>query len=85
MKKAGWLDAGAAAVVAAVYLFVVTLLAAVVGRGPSDGLLVLVLTLTAVLVYLAHRVPANLLSVRPGPARIGPWGLAIDGSVFFGA
>lgn len=85
VKRARWLDAGATVVVAAVYLFVVTLFALIVGHGPSPELLLLFLGIVAVLVYLAYRVPPDLLAVRPGPSRIGPWGLAGDGAVLFSA
>ena len=85
VKSARWFDAGAVPVVGAVYVFVVTVFALVVGHGPSHELLLLFLGILAALVYLAYRVPADLLSARPGPTRIGPWGLALDGAVFFSA
>ena len=82
-KNARWMDAGATTLVAGVYGFVVALFALLVGFGPTPALLALFLAILAVLVYLAYRVPADLLSVRPGPRRIGPWGLALDGALFF--
>ncbi len=85
VKRVRWLDASALVVVAASYVFVVTLFAVVTGYGPSHGLLLLFLAILAVLVLLAYWMPADLLTVRPGPARIGPWGLALDGAVFFSA
>ena len=85
VKNERWLDAGALGVVAAVYVFVVALFSVVVGHGPSEGLLVFFLAILAALVILAYLVPADLLSARPGPSRIGSWGLAIDGAVFFSA
>lgn len=85
VKNVRWLDRGASVVVAAVYVFVVALFSVVVGHGPSEALLLLFLGVLAVLVYLAYRLPADLLSVRPGPARLSPWGLALDGAVFFSA
>ncbi len=83
VKAVRWLDGGAAALVASVYGLVVALFAVVTGYGPSPVLSVLFLGILGLLVYLAYRVPEDLLSVRSGPRRIGPWGLALDGAVFF--
>jgi hypothetical protein len=85
VKNARWLDRGAVAIVAAVYVFVVAIFSVVVGHGPSEPLLALFLGIEAVLVYLAYRAPRDLLSVRPGASRIGPWALALDGAVYFSA
>ncbi|MGI0156282.1 MAG: hypothetical protein ACREDE_09175, partial [Thermoplasmata archaeon] len=83
VKKARWMDRGAVTLVAAVYLFVVAVFSVVVGHGPSPALVALFLAILLVLVLVAVRLPARVLSVRPGPSRIGGWGLAIDGTVFF--
>jgi hypothetical protein len=83
VKNARWMDAGASTLVAGVYVFVVALFATVVGYGPSPSLLAFFLGILAVLVYLAYRAPADLLAVRPGRSRVGPWGLALDGALFF--
>jgi hypothetical protein len=85
VKRARWLDRGAVAAVAIAYVLVVTLFAFSTGYGPSPALLVLFLGILAVLVVLALWVPTELLSVGPGPSRIGRWGLALDGAVFFAA
>jgi hypothetical protein len=83
VKAVRWLDRGAIALVALVYLSVVGLFSVVVGHGPSPALLALFLGILAVLLYLAYRVPFDLLSVRPGPSRIGAFALAVDGAAFF--
>jgi hypothetical protein len=83
VRSARWLDAGAVALVAGVYGFVVVLFALVVGHGPSPALLLLFLGVIAALVGLAYLVPRDLLSVRAGPRRIRPGLLALDGAVFF--
>ena len=83
VKNERWLDRGAVALVAGVYGFVVALFSVVVGYGPSPALLVLFLAVEALLLYLAYRVPADLLRLRDGPRRIGPYALAVDGAVFF--
>jgi len=83
VKAVRWLDRGAVALVATIYVAVVALFALVVGYGPSPALLALFLALIAALIALAILVPADLLRVRPGPSRIGSWGLALDGALFF--
>jgi hypothetical protein len=84
-KNARWLDRGATTLVAGVYVVVVAIFSVVVGHGPSVALLVLFLGILAVLVYLAYQAPPDFLAVRPGLSRIGAWGLALDGAVFFSA
>jgi len=83
VKGTRWLDPGAVALVAGVYLFVVALFSVVVGHGPTPPLLALFLAIVAALVVLAYGAPRDLLSVRPGPRRIRPGLLALDGAVFF--
>jgi hypothetical protein len=82
-KSVRWFDRGAIVSIAAVYVFVVALFAIVVGHGPTPELLALFLGLEALLIALALAVPADLLRVRPGPRRTGPWGLALAGSLYF--
>jgi len=84
-KGVRWLDRGAVALVAFVYLFVVVLFSVVVGYGPTPAALAFFLAVVAALLVLAYRVPADLLSVRPGPRRIGKWGLALAGTLEFDA
>ncbi|MGI0071637.1 MAG: hypothetical protein ACRECT_06180 [Thermoplasmata archaeon] len=84
-REARWLDRGSTTLVAVVYVFVVALFATVVGHGPSVPLLALFLAIEAVLVYVAFRVPPDLLAVRPGPPRVGRWGLGGAGALFFTA
>jgi hypothetical protein len=83
VKAARWLDRGAVALVAGVYLFDVSLFAFVVGHGPSPAILGLFLGLVAVLIALAFWAPADLLRARPGVRRVGLWGLAFAGTLLF--
>jgi hypothetical protein len=83
VKDDRWFDRGAVALLAVVYLFVVALFSVVVGYGPSPLLLALFLGVEAALIGLAIRVPSDLLRARPGPRRIGRWGLALAGTLFF--
>jgi hypothetical protein len=75
-REVRWLDRGAVAITAAVYLFIVVLFSVVVGHGPSPGAFALFLLIGLVLIGLAWWVPRELLRPRDGPARIGAWGLA---------
>ncbi len=83
VKSSRWLDRSAVAIVAAVYVGVVALFAFVVGHGPTAALLALFLAIEAALIALALAVPADALTVRPGPRRVGGLGLAIGGAIFF--
>jgi hypothetical protein len=85
VKNERWLDRGAVALLAGIYLFVVALFSVVVGHGPTPPILALFLAVEAVLIYLAWRVPADLLRVRAGASRLGPWGLVLAGTLFFDA
>jgi hypothetical protein len=78
-----WMDRGSTLLVAGVYVFVVALFSVVVGHGPSPALLALFLVILAVLVFAAYRVPRDFLTVGAGRARLGPWGIALAGSLFF--
>jgi hypothetical protein len=84
-KDVRWLDRGSIVLVALVYFFEVGVFARLVGHGPSLPALAFFLGVVAVLLYLAVRVPRDLLSVRPGPRRIGRWGLALAGTLEFDA
>ena len=83
VKEVRWLDRGSIALVAAIYLFVVTIFALTVGHGPTPAILGLFLGIEAALIFAAYRAPRYLLRVRPGPSRIGTWGLAFAGTLFF--
>jgi hypothetical protein len=85
VRDARWLDRGAVALVALVYVFVVALFSVVVGHGPTPAVLGLFLAIEVVLLVAAYLVPRDLLRVRPGLRRIGPWGLALAGTLFFDA
>ena len=85
VRAVRWLDRGAVGLTAVIYVAVVTLFAFVVGYGPSPALVGLFLGIIAVLIGLAVTVPRDLLRVRPGASRIGRWGIAFDGALFFAA
>ena len=81
VRNARWLDRGSVTLVAGVYLLVVGVFAHLVGHGPTPGLLVVFLGVEAVLLFAGALVPADLLRVRQGPPRSGPWGLGLAGSL----
>lgn len=83
VKDARWLDRGSIEFVAGIYLFIVVLFSIAVGHGPTPAALGFFLAVVAVLLLLAARLPRDALSVRPGPSRIGPLGLALAGTVEF--
>jgi hypothetical protein len=85
VKEARWLDRGSIALVAGVYLFEVALFSYVVGHGPNPGVLALFLGIVLALLLLAAWAPKDLLSVRPGPRRIGKVGLVLAGTLEFDA
>ena len=76
-----WLDRGALALVAIVYLAVVALFAELVGHGPSPVLLVVFLLLELALLAAGYFAPPELLRLRAGPSRIGPWTIGLAGSL----
>ncbi len=78
-----WLDGGAVALTAVVYLFVVALFSVVVGYGPSVATFALFLGIAFVLIALAGWVPRDLLRPLAGAARIPPWGIAVAASLPF--
>ena len=82
-RDARWLDRGLVGLVAIVYAFEVTLFAFLVGHGPSPGALGFFLAVVAILLYLAVRVPRDLLALPRGPRRIGRWGLVLAGTLEF--
>jgi hypothetical protein len=83
VKAVRWMDRGSVGLVAFVYLAEVVVFGFLVGHGPSPFALAFFLVVSAVLLYLAYRVPADLLSVRPGPARIGRLALVLTGTLSF--
>lgn len=85
VRSVRWLDRGSVALVALVYLLEVVVFARLVGHGPSPAALVFFLGAVGVLLLLAGWAPADLLSPRPGPARIGRLGLFLLGTLGFDA
>ena len=85
VKDARWLDRGSIALVSGVYLFVVALFSLLVGHGPTPWALAFFLVVVALLLAFAVRLPADFLSVRPGPSRIGALGLGLAGTLGFDA
>ena len=85
VKDARWLDRGSILLVAGLYLFVVVLFSLVVGHGPTPYALAFFLAVVALLLALAAWAPADLLTVRPGPSRIGALGLGLAGTLEFDA
>ncbi len=81
VKESRWFDRGAVALLATVYLGVVGVFALTTGHGPSRPALAFFLVVVAALVALAWRVPGDLLRLKPGPRRIGRWGLWLAGSL----
>lgn len=80
-----WLDRGSLTLVAAVYLAEVSVFALLVGHGPTPTVVAFFLAVCAMLLYAAYRVPGDFLSPRPGPSRIGRWGIALAGTLGFDA
>ena len=85
VKEVRWLDRGSITLVAGVYVFVVALFSMVVGHGPTPAALAFFLAVVALLLALAVVLPADLLSVRPGPPSIGALGLGLAGTLEFDA
>jgi len=80
-----WLDRGAVALTAGVYLFVVALFSVVVGHGPTPAAFLLFLAFALALIVLARWVPRELLRPREGPMRAPPWALSVAAALPFGA
>ncbi len=76
-----WLGRGGLGLTAAIYLAVVAVFALLVGHGPSPLELAAVLGVEAALLLLGAAVPKDLLRVRAGPSRLGPWGIGLAGSL----
>lgn len=85
VRDARWLDRGGVALATIGYLSVVLFAAHFVGHGPSPAALALFLAICAVLIYLAYRLPADALAVRPGPGTASRRGLWLAGAAGFGA
>lgn len=85
VKNVRWLDRGSVVLLASVFVLEVSVFGYLVGHGPSLAALGFFVALASLLVYLATRMPPQLLSVRAGPRRIGRWGLALAGTLSFDA
>jgi hypothetical protein len=85
MKGRRWLGRPGLVVSAVVYLAVVVEFARLVGHGPTPAELAGTLALEALLLALGAWAPANLLRVRRGPSRLGPWALGVAGSLEWAA
>lgn len=84
-KNVRWLDRGAMVLLGSIFVLEVAGFGALVANKPSPSALAFFLVLASVLVYLAARAPRDLLSVRPGPRRIGRLGLVLAGTLEFAA
>jgi hypothetical protein len=84
-KGRRWLDRGAVGLTAAIYLLVVFAFALLVGHGPTPAEFGFFLAVVALLIVLALRAPAHLLSARPGPSRLRPLGWVLVGTLSFDA
>ncbi len=82
-KEARWLDRGLTVGIGGVFLVVVAFWAFLVGHGPSLPILAFFLAVEGSLLALATWAPRDLLSVRPGPRRVGRLGLVVAGSLGF--
>ncbi len=78
-RSVRWLAPGAIAIFGVSYLLDVTLLALLVGHGPTHGALAAALAVEVALLALGAWVPGNLLRVRSGPSRLGRWGSSSRG------
>jgi hypothetical protein len=85
VKSARWLDRGAIGLLAGIFVLEVAGFGSLVGHGPSPAALAFFLGLAALLIFLATRVPGDLLHVRAGPSRIGRLGLILAGTLSFDA
>ncbi len=85
VRDARWFDRGALALVGAIFALNVVGFGLLVGHGPSPAALAFFVAVAAVLVALARAVPRDLLSVRPGPSRIGRLGIALTGTLLWDA
>ncbi|HYB77734.1 MAG TPA: hypothetical protein VEE83_03515 [Thermoplasmata archaeon] len=85
VKEVRWLDRGAVGLTASVFVAEVVGFGFLVGHGPSLAALGFFVALVALLVGLAVGAPRDLLSVRPGPRRVGRNTLVALGAVEFTA
>jgi len=82
-REVRWLSRRQVALTAAIYLAEVGFFGFLAPHGPAPPVLALFLALCGILIALAYWVPRDALTLRPGPARIGPWGLMATGSLGF--
>lgn len=82
-RNVRWLSRRQIGLTATAYLFIVVLFSFVTGHGPTPAAFALFLIVALVLIGLARWVPRDLLRPHPGPARIGPWGIALAASLPF--
>ena len=85
VKDVRWFDPSALGLVGAIYLATVVIFDVTSGHGPSPAAFALFLAVALLLVGLARWIPRNLLAVGPGRARVGPWGIALAGTLGFDA
>jgi len=85
VRSVRWLDRGAVGLATIGYLSIVLIGGSFIGHGPSPAALALFLAICAVLILLAWRLPADFLSVRPGPGSASRRGLWLAGAAGFGA
>ena len=85
VKNVRWLDRGAVALLAFVFVGEVVVFGFLVGHGPSRAALAFFIGLVALLVALAVWAPRSLLAVKPGPRKVGRISLLLLGAVEFAA
>ncbi|MGB6500516.1 MAG: hypothetical protein WBG19_03830 [Thermoplasmata archaeon] len=85
VRTARWFDSGGLAVIGLIYLATVVVFSTHERFAPRAGLSLFFLAVVAVLIALAWRAPADLLSVRAGASRAGKWPLILIGTVGFDA
>jgi hypothetical protein len=85
VKSVRWFDNSAIGLVGAIYLLTVLIFDLAAKHGPTPAAFAFFLAVALVLLFLSYWVPADLLRVRPGPARSGPWAIAFAGTLLFDA
>jgi len=85
VKEQRWLDRGAAGLAATLFFVEVVGFGLIVPYRPSLGATLFFALVAVVLLVLAYRIPADLLRVRPGPARLGRLGIVLAGTLFWAA
>src|SRR5208282_1837966 len=82
-KNARWLSRRMVTTLACIFVGEVVIFGSLVGHGPSPAVLAFVIGVVAVLIALAAWVPRDLLTVRPGPRKVGLRALGLLGAVEF--